>query len=135
MFGYITPALSGLTEDEKSRYRAMYCGLCHSLQSRHGQTARLTLSHDMTFLALLLHSLYEPESTLRPARCGIHPLKAHPFEQSALIDYAADMNLLLAYYKAVDQRMDEGGSGGVVIYLPEIENEKDCEVEDPDPED
>lgn len=30
---------------------------------------------------------------------------------------------------------DEGGNGGVVIYLPEMEKEEDCEVEDPDPED
>ena len=30
---------------------------------------------------------------------------------------------------------DEGGNGGVVIYLPEMEKEEDCEVDDPDPED
>ena len=115
MFGYISPVLSGLSEAEKNRYRALYCGVCHSLSERYGQAARLTLSNDMTFLALLLHSLYEPESKLCPARCGVHPLKAHPYEQSRLIDYAADMNLLLSYYKAVDQVMDEGGSSGRIM--------------------
>ena len=29
---------------------------------------------------------------------------------------------------------DEEGSGGVVIYLPEIDKEEDCEVDEPDPE-
>lgn len=29
---------------------------------------------------------------------------------------------------------DEGGGGGVVIYLPEVEKEESCEVDEPDPE-
>lgn len=29
---------------------------------------------------------------------------------------------------------DEGGSGGVVIYLPEVDKEEDCEVDEPDEE-
>ena len=31
MFGYITPVLSVLTEEQKQRYRVVYCGLCHAL--------------------------------------------------------------------------------------------------------
>lgn len=107
MFGYIAPVLSALTEEQKQRYRSFYCGLCHSLRTRHGQAGRLSLSNDMTFLALLLSSLYEPESSSSVSRCGIHPLKQHPFFSSRMIDFAADMNILLFYYKCMDQRMDD----------------------------
>ena len=107
MFGYIMPVFSVLTEEQKQRYSAVYCGVCHALKRRCGQSARLSLSNDMTFLALLLSSLYEPESVRTVSRCGVHPLRSHAFLSSPLIDYAADMNALLFYYKCEDQRMDD----------------------------
>ena len=107
MFGYITPVLSVLTEEQKQRYRSFYCGVCHALKKRHGLAGRVSLSNDMTFLALLLSSLYEPETGSASARCGVHPLKSHPYLSSKMIDYAADMNALLFYYKCEDQRMDD----------------------------
>ena len=107
MFGYIAPVLSGLTEEQKQRYRAFYCGVCHALMKRHGQTGRLSLSNDMTFLALLLSSLYEPESFLARSRCAVHPVKSHEYLSSPMIDYAADMNALLFFWKCEDQRMDD----------------------------
>ena len=107
MFGYVAPVLSVLTDEQKQRYRSVYCGVCHALKSRHGQSGRLSLSNDMTFLALLLSSLYEPETAQATARCGIHPVKKHPFCSSSMIDYAADMNALLFYWKCEDQRMDD----------------------------
>ena len=107
MFGYIAPVLSVLSEEQKQRYRRVYCGVCHALKERHGRTGRLSLSNDMTFLALLLSSLYEPEDRLTDSRCAVHPLKAHGFLSSPMINYAGDMNALLFYYKCVDQRMDD----------------------------
>jgi len=58
MFGYISPDHGRLSDLQKRRYRAFYCGLCHSLHSRYGQAGRLSLSNDMTFLAILLCSMY-----------------------------------------------------------------------------
>ena len=107
MFGYIMPVLSVLSEERKHRYRSFYCGVCHALLSRHGQAGRLSLSNDMTFLALLLSSLYEPESSLTCSRCGLHPFRPHDYLSSPMINYAADMNALLFYYKCEDQRMDD----------------------------
>jgi len=107
LFGYIAPVLSVLSEEEKERYRAFYCGVCHALKARFGQIDRISLSNDMTFLAMVLSSLYEPDTALTPARCPVHPLKAHAFFSSEMIDYAADMNALLFYYKCEDQRMDD----------------------------
>lgn len=107
MFGYITPVLSVLTEEQRQRYRSVYCGVCHALRTRYGLTGRISLSNDMTFLALLLSSLCEPETSQAKARCAVHPLKSHTYLSSPMIDYAADMNALLFYYKCEDEAEDE----------------------------
>lgn len=107
MFGYVAPVLSVLNDEQRLRYRSLYCGVCHALKQRHGQSGRLSLSNDMTFLAMLLSSLYEPETVQKDSRCGIHPLKKHSFCSSSMIDYAADMNALLFFWKCEDQRMDD----------------------------
>ena len=109
MFGYVAPVLSVLNDEQRLRYRSLYCGVCHALKERHGQSGRLSLSNDMTFLAMLLSSLYEPETVQKDSRCGIHPLKKHSFCSSSMIDYAADMNALLFFWKCEDQRMDDAG--------------------------
>ena len=113
MFGYITPVLSVLTEEEKQRYHAFYCGVCHALRSRFGLIDRIALSNDMTFLSIVLSSLYEPDALKTSARCAVHPLKTHAYYSSGMIDYAADMNALLFYYKCEDQRMDDRSLRGM----------------------
>ena len=112
MFGYVAPVLNVLSDEQKQRYRSFYCGLCHALLNRHGRIRRLSLSNDMTFLAILLSSLYEPDTVAANSRCALHPLKQHTFLSSPLIDYAADMNALLFYYKCMDQRMDDHSPAG-----------------------
>ena len=107
MFGYIAPVLSVLSDEQKQRYRSFYCGVCHALLKRHGQARRISLSNDMTFLAMLLSSLYEPETGSSASRCSVHPVKQHAFLSSPMIDFAADMNALLFFYKCRDQRMDD----------------------------
>ena len=54
MFGYIVVHKPELKVKEYETYRASYCGLCHSLKKQSGRIGQLTLSFDMTFLALLL---------------------------------------------------------------------------------
>ena len=54
MFGYVRPSVRDLPEEELDRFRAMYCGLCHTLSRRYGQAARFILNYDFTYLAILL---------------------------------------------------------------------------------
>ena len=61
MYGYINCNKAGLSAEEIGRYQSVYCGLCNELKDSFGQIERLSLSYDMTFLILLLSSLYEPE--------------------------------------------------------------------------
>lgn len=62
----------------------------------------------MTFLGLLLSSLYEDEpADMSECRCVAHPKKKHRYVISEYIDYAADMNVLMTYYKCMDDWNDE----------------------------
>ena len=114
MFGYIQVNCHTLAETDKQRFRACYCGLCHALKRRFGNAGRLTLSNDMTFLALLLSSLYEPDETCYDERCVLHPIKKHQAVVSRATEYAADMNIVLAYFKCLDDVQDEGSLRGCV---------------------
>ena len=108
MFGYLTADTAALTEEQLRRYQACYCGLCRSLEKRHGQLSRLTLNYDMTFLVLLLGSLYEPEETVGESTCIRHLKTPQPWINHEICDYAADVNLALAYLKCLDDWEDEG---------------------------
>ena len=107
MFGYLVAAAGVLEDDQRQRYQELYCGLCRSLERCFGHPARLTLNYDMTFLVLLLGSLYEPEEETAQRRCPRHPLEAQTYVCSELSDYAANMNLALAYLKCLDDWQDE----------------------------
>lgn len=107
MFGYITASADKLTEEEKRRYGAVYCGLCRSLHQRHGELSRLTLNYDMTLLILVLSSLYEPEEQSGQGSCMMHPVKKRDFAQNSATDYAADINLLLAWWNCMDDWEDD----------------------------
>ena len=61
MFGYIGINRQELKVRELERYRAFYCGLCDTLRTRYGLGGQMTLTYDMTFLIILLSSLYELE--------------------------------------------------------------------------
>ena len=108
MFGYLTARTDLLDEERMARYKACYCGLCRSLRSRSGLAAGLTLNYDMSFLVLLLSSLYEPEEQAGHDPCLVHPFRARDWFSDEITDYAADMNVALGYYKCMDNWDDDG---------------------------
>jgi hypothetical protein len=107
MFGYVSASYDELTEAQKTRYASVYCGICRCIRTRSGQLARLALSYDMAFLALLLMSLYEPEETSGGNACILHPIKHRPWTENEYVRYAADMNVALAYYNLLDDWRDD----------------------------
>ena len=107
MFGYVTANMRELTRDQQKRYNAVYCGICRGIRANASQTARLGLSFDMAFLALLLMSLYEPEETAGDRACLLHPLAKRAWVDNECIRYAADMNIALGYYNAMDDVADD----------------------------
>lgn len=108
MFGYLVADPSALTETQLARYKSAYCGLCRCLAKRFGQPARLTLNYDLTFLVIFLESLYEPEESSGESGCIMHPFDKRCWHASEATEYAAEMNLALAYLKCLDNWHDDG---------------------------
>ena len=117
MFGYIIANLTLLDEAQKQRYQSCYCGLCHMIRTEFSSLSRLSLNYDMTFLVLLLSSLYEPEETAGQSRCAAHPLRRRPYWQNRCTRYCAAMNIMLAY----DNCMDDWNDDRSVLSLAEVQ--------------
>ncbi len=107
MFGFVTAIYSELNTEEKDRYSAVYCGICRRIREQSSQMSRLGLSYDMAFLALLLSSLYEPEEESGNRACALHPVRPRGWVDNEFVRYAADMNVALAYYNALDDWNDD----------------------------
>ena len=107
MFGYITIDRDELKGKELDRYRSYYCGVCMDLKGACGQRARMTLTYDMTFLAILLTDLYDDMTPAERKFCLLHPAQRQLCLQNAYTKYAADMNLLLVYHNLCDNWIDE----------------------------
>ena len=114
MFGFVRPYMADLTDEEKKRYRAVYCGLCRTLNEQYGLAGRMGLNYDMTFLTLLLSSLYEPEEETEEKYCVPHPIRKHLEISTPYTGYAAAMTVALSYYKALDDWEDEKKTSGKV---------------------
>ncbi|MDR2131722.1 MAG: DUF5685 family protein [Clostridiales Family XIII bacterium] len=113
MLGYITPEKGELKLREFEVYGAYYCGICRAVGARSGRLPRLLLSYDFAFLAVLLSAVFDAPDSLKPFRCLLHPMKKRfVLEISPVMEYAADMMLLSAYYKLRDDRLDEGSLRG-----------------------
>ena len=56
----------------------------------------------MTFLIILLTSLYEYKNKYMEETCILHPVKSHPFLWNEATDYGADMNIALCYFHMMD---------------------------------
>ena len=118
MFGYVTINRGELKVRELETYESYYCGLCRVLKDRYGLAGCTMLNYDMTFLGMLLSSLYEEKE--EPAKHVCRPGFKRPllkkkskkqFSQTAVVTeslgYAADMNYMLAYHNHMDNWLDE----------------------------
>ena len=114
MFGYVTICEPELKIKDFKAYKACYCGLCKSLKEYYGSLGQLTLTYDMTFVILLLTSLYETELKQSMHRCKVHPVKKQTMLQNEFSEYAADMNILLSYYHLKDDWQDEKKLSGLL---------------------
>lgn len=107
MLGVMTVRKEELKFREFDRYRGYYCGLCRSIGNRCGKVCRMALSFEMTFLSMLLTSLYEPKTEEEKHRCILHPIGKRPMLQNEAIDYCADLSALVSYYDLLDGWEDE----------------------------
>lgn len=116
MFGYVKINKMDLTFREYEHYRGYYCGLCKYLKDNHGEISRLSLNYDITFLVILLTSIYRPEHTIIEEGCITNPFKKKKKIINEITEYAASMNVLLAYYKLEDNLNDDRKIKDILAY-------------------
>lgn len=107
MFGYVVMNKPEMKVKDFDMYRSFYCGLCRELRERYGIAGQISLNYDMTFVILLLSGLYEPPVRKGTTRCIVHPVIKQDIRKNEFTEYAADMNLILTYYKCMDDWNDE----------------------------
>lgn len=107
MLGYVTTEKQELKMREYEIYRGYYCGVCKSIGRRYGQIPRLALSYDAAFLAMVLAGLSSEPDMVSKEHCIIHPIKKNTAIRNDAIDYAADVMLILTWYKLQDDVNDE----------------------------
>lgn len=119
VFGYVQIRKPELKIKDYSIYHGFYCGLCERLRDKYGLKGRITLTYDMTFMAVFLSSLYDAENIVAEKRCIMHPAKKQKIIYNQYTDYCADMNILLSYYHCLDDKLDDGsirGYAGTLFY-------------------
>jgi len=122
LFGYIMPDKPELKIKEYEAFNAFYCGVCKSIGRRYGNIPRLILNYDSAFLAILLWSLEDKNLEVNRERCIVHPIKKRLLViKNDIIDYSADINIILSYFNLEDNKRDEGSiiaKTGTVILKP-----------------
>ena len=110
MYGYVRPYKGELKVREYEQYRAMYCGMCHALERRCGFGARMLLSYDMCFLAMIFSGVLGCPMEVCRRRCPVSFWRRSACTAlNKAMELAADSTVILAYAKACDGILDEKG--------------------------
>lgn len=110
MFGYIRVCKGELRIKEYEMYKAIYCSLCKELGKSYGPLARMTLSYDFTFLALLKMSLENSFCGTKRQKCTCNPFKKCTYLScSDDLKMPAAAAMIMIYYKLLDNIRDEKG--------------------------
>lgn len=108
MFGYVTPLKPELKIKDYTKFQGYYCGLCHGIKESYGNLPRMTLNYDMAFLSILLDSITDETTSFRQLRCPVHPFQKRAIVyNSKALEYASSINVVLFYYKLVDDTIDD----------------------------
>lgn len=106
MFGYVTPLKAELKVREYDVFKAYYCGLCREIGEK-SYISKMTLTYDMTFLGLLLSSIYLDKTGTQKSFCPFKMSKVEMISKNPFLEYAAEMNILLSNRKIVDDYNDD----------------------------
>ena len=111
MFGYIRTDDPFLYKKDDVLYNAVYCGLCKSIGRLCGQTARFGLTYDVAFLSVMLHNMSDTDVKIEHKHCVAHWFKKRPIAaDDSISEQMAALNVILCYYKAIDDVTDSGKS-------------------------
>lgn len=110
MFGYVKAYKPELKVRDYEQYKAVYCSLCKTLGREYGLFARLTLSYDFTFAALLRLALAGECPGFHKARCPFNPFaKCHACSGGgSAFSFTAAAAVIMTFYKLRDNLRDAG---------------------------
>ena len=108
MFGYLQVDKGELLVREYEAYKSVYCGLCKQMGKDYSFLARLSLSYDCTYYAMLLMSVHRSCCGFKNGRCTFNPLKKCKYAKDDNNSYskAAAFSVISAYYKLKDDIAD-----------------------------
>lgn len=107
MFGYVRPFKPEIKYRDMEAYKSVYCALCKALGEEYGWAARMTLSYDGTFIALIGAALRPEPARICRGRCTCNPLKKCVYYYGGSeVSYAAAVNVLLTAAKCRDTVAD-----------------------------
>lgn len=111
MFGYVRASKPELKVKEYEMYKAVYCSLCRFLGKEYGFAARLMLSYDFTFLALLIMSQQEGFAGTEHKACVCNLLKKCTYckDCNSSMELPAAALVILTKHKIDDNIKDERG--------------------------
>ncbi len=118
MFGFVVPDKSELKMKEYEMYKAVYCSLCKTMGKQYGLIARLSLSYDFTFMALLEIGLVDGCDNVLNKHCVYNPLKKCKFlENKNALNKTSAFFAISLYYKMLDNVHDEKGIKKLVFLI------------------
>ncbi len=116
MYGFLKPRTPAGEKDFQKVYRGYYCSVCSALRNRYGGKAAMMTSHDALFTSLLTSNAKASFVEFR-GKCPVNPLRKISVSLSdPMFDRAADMSVLLGYFKAIDHIEDRGGLRDKLFY-------------------
>ena len=104
MIGYVRAYKPEMKFKDYELYKGVYCSLCKQLGKRYGIIARLILSYDFTFFALVRMATRESCTKMSTSRCSFNPMKKciDCGRDNVDIAYTADVSVLTMYHKLKD---------------------------------
>lgn len=111
MFGYVRADTPYLFIKDDELYRAMYCGVCKGIGEVCGQSARMGLSYDVTFLSVILHNILGQDVEIEKSHCLTHCIRSRKMAKvDELTRILGAFNTALVYYKYTDD-IEDGDRG------------------------
>ncbi len=110
MLGYLHPQLKKSNPKIKEQYRALYCGLCHSLKKNYGYRGVACLNYEVTFLLLLIIAVSESGNEIFYGSCSVTPFIRVPFVDylNTNVKTAANLSIIVSGFEIEDNVTDGG---------------------------
>lgn len=119
MFGYVRINKPEMKVKEYEAYRGIYCSVCKAMRKNFGILSALTLSYDITFLALMRLSFSGKKPDFKGGRCPYNPSKKCNYCTNCEEDfrYAAAVSMMMLYFKIKDNIEDGSFFRRLVMYI------------------